>query len=167
MRCAKQVEKLQVVYWIIPGGGAFTRPTEVFSTNGFLDTSLIVDVTSVQFDWVSVQRRLYNGTFPGPTIRIKPNDRLHLNLVRYVGFQFVEKYLHVFVKGEPGELEFCFRKIPLHQQKFLVASVLSNSPWLPRYLKNGSKWVTKHFSVGNTFRQATMHARTFCICCAM
>jgi len=27
--------------------------------------------------------------------------------------------------------------------------------------------VTKHFSVGNTFRQATMHARIFCICCAM
>jgi len=27
--------------------------------------------------------------------------------------------------------------------------------------------VTKYFSVGNTFRQATMHARTFCICCAM
>jgi len=27
--------------------------------------------------------------------------------------------------------------------------------------------VTKHFSVGNTFRQATMHARIFYICCAM
>jgi len=27
--------------------------------------------------------------------------------------------------------------------------------------------VTKHFSVGNTFRQTTMHARIFCICCAM
>jgi len=28
------------------------------------------------------------------------------------------------VKGELGELEFYFRKIPLHQQKFLVVSVL-------------------------------------------
>jgi len=27
--------------------------------------------------------------------------------------------------------------------------------------------VTKHFLVGNVFRQATMHARIFCICCAM
>jgi len=26
--------------------------------------------------------------------------------------------------------------------------------------------VTKHLSVGNTFCQATMHARIFCICCA-
>jgi len=27
----------------------------------------------------------------------------------------------------------------LHQQKFLVVSVLSNSPWLPKNLKNGPK----------------------------
>jgi len=27
--------------------------------------------------------------------------------------------------------------------------------------------VTKHFLVGNTFRQATMHARIFCICYAI
>jgi len=27
--------------------------------------------------------------------------------------------------------------------------------------------VTTHFSVGNTFRQATMQAQNFCICCAM
>jgi len=43
------------------------------------------------------------------------------------------------LKGELRELEFYFRKIPLHQQKFLVVSVPSNSPWLPRNLKNGPK----------------------------
>jgi len=31
------------------------------------------------------------------------------------------------LKGELGELEFHFRKIPLHQQKFLVVPILSNS----------------------------------------
>jgi len=43
------------------------------------------------------------------------------------------------VKGELGELEleFYFRNILLHQQKFLMVSILSNSPWLPRNLKNG------------------------------
>jgi len=29
----------------------------------------------------------------------------------------------MLVKGELGEVEFYFRKIPLHQQKFLVVSV--------------------------------------------
>jgi len=53
------------------------------------------------------------------------------------------------LKGELGELEFYFRKIPLHQQNFLVVSV----PWLPRNLKMDQNEVTKHFSVGNAFRQ--------------
>jgi len=39
------------------------------------------------------------------------------------------------IKGELGEFQIYFRKILLHEQKFLVVSVLSNSPWLPRYLK--------------------------------
>jgi len=39
------------------------------------------------------------------------------------------------LKGELGELQLYFRKILLHQQKFLVVLVLSNSPWLPTNLK--------------------------------
>jgi len=50
------------------------------------------------------------------------------------------KYEELLVlKGELGELEFYFRKITLHQQIFLMVSVLSNSLWLPRNLKNGPK----------------------------
>jgi len=52
-------------------------------------------------------------------------------------------------KGEQGVILIYFRRIPLHQQKFLVISVLSNSPWLPRYLKNVQNETTKHISVGN------------------
>jgi len=51
----------------------------------------------------------------------------------------VRTYDIAYFKGELKELEFYFRKIPLHQRKFLVDSVLSNSPWLPRNLKNGPK----------------------------
>jgi len=35
----------------------------------------------------------------------------------------------IFVEEELGELRFYIRKIPLHQQKYLVVSVLSNLPW--------------------------------------
>jgi len=57
---------------------------------------------------------------------------------------------HFISSGELGELEFYFKKISLHQQKFLVISVLSNSPWLPRNLKNLQNETTKRFLVGNT-----------------
>jgi len=37
---------------------------------------------------------------------------------------------HSQLKGELGEFQVYFRKIPLYQQKFLVVSVLYNSLWL-------------------------------------
>jgi len=79
------------------------------------------------------------------------------------------QFLKFNLKEELGVLEFYFRKIPLHQQKFFVFRGLgfSNSPWLPRIWKMDQNEVSKHFSVGNTFCQATIHARIFCLCCAM
>jgi len=68
---------------------------------------------------------------------------------------------------EIGELQIYFRKIPLHQQKFLVVSFFFNLRWLPKNLKNVQNETNKLFSVGNTFRQATMQDRIFCIYCAM
>jgi len=37
------------------------------------------------------------------------------------------------LEGELGVIQIYFRKILLHQQKFLVVSILSNAPWLQRY----------------------------------
>jgi len=59
-------------------------------------------------------------------------------------------------KGELGEFQIFFRKIPLHQQKFLVVSVLSNLRWLLRNLKNVQNETTKLFSVGNAFSNASI-----------
>jgi len=43
------------------------------------------------------------------------------------------------LKGELGEFQIYFRKIPLHQQNILVVSVLPNSPRLPRNFKKCPK----------------------------
>jgi len=53
----------------------------------------------------------------------------------------VNSIVHVYIllKGELGELQIYFRKIPLHQQKSLVVSVLSNLSWLLRNLKKCPK----------------------------
>jgi len=44
--------------------------------------------------------------------------------------------IYLQFKGELGELQIYFRKIPLHQQNFSVVSILSNSLWLLKNLKN-------------------------------
>jgi len=65
------------------------------------------------------------------------NPENNLAQIRLVVFEKNANNAHF--KGELGELEFYFRNIPLHQQKFLVVSFLSNSPWLPRNLRNRLK----------------------------
>ena len=35
----------------------------------------------IKVDWLEAQRRLYNGTFPGPTLRFRAGDRLDVDLV--------------------------------------------------------------------------------------
>jgi len=56
----------------------------------------------------------------------------------------------VYIKEKLGEFHI-LRKIPVHQQKFLVVLILSNSSWLLRNLKNVQNETTKLFSVGNRF----------------
>jgi len=58
------------------------------------------------------------------------------NFIKVTPNNLIEKDI---LKGELGELQLYFRKIRLHQQKVLVVSVLSNSPWFSRNLKNGPK----------------------------
>jgi len=56
----------------------------------------------------------------------------------------------ITLKRKLGEIQIYFKKIPLHQQIFLVVSVLSNSPWLPRnFSKNVQNETAKRFSVGS------------------
>jgi len=63
------------------------------------------------------------------------------------------------LKGELGELQIYFRKILLHQQKFLMVSAFFLIRLVAeKFEKNVQNKTTKLFSVGNTFRQATMHA---------
>jgi len=52
---------------------------------------------------------------------------------------FKRSLIYFLIKWELGELQIYFRKIALHQQKFLVVSVLSNSPWVAENLKKYPK----------------------------
>jgi len=56
------------------------------------------------------------------------------------------------VKGVLGELQIYFWKIFLHQQQFLVVSVLSNSPWFrEKFGKNVPNKTTSYFQLATRF----------------
>lgn len=63
------------------GGMPFTKPSERVSSAGSLQTRVEVRMAEFQLDWLNSTRRLYDGTFPGPTIRIKAGDRVQMDLV--------------------------------------------------------------------------------------
>jgi len=65
----------------LKGGHEFEPLKQVTSSNGNLATTLTVDVNSYTVDWLTVRRRLYNGGYTGPTIRIKAGDRVDLELI--------------------------------------------------------------------------------------
>jgi len=54
-----------------------------------------------------------------------------------VMFEALHQLLNL--KGELEVIQIYFRKMPLHQQKFLVVLVLSTLPWLLRNLKKCPK----------------------------
>ena len=60
------------------------------SSGGRLQTSLLVDVTEFQVDWLNSLRRLYNNSFPSPTLRIKPGDVVSLNLVSLTPYLYLD-----------------------------------------------------------------------------
>ncbi|XP_066264447.1 multicopper oxidase mco-like [Branchiostoma lanceolatum] len=69
------------------GGDAYVKTAEVASSNGVLIQTLTVDISDVTIEWLTTQRRTYNGGFPGPTFRLKAGDNLNLKLVNNLGPQ--------------------------------------------------------------------------------
>lgn len=70
-------------------GRVFQQPLEISSENGSLNLTLDVDIGEITLDWLTIKRRLYNNSFPAPTLRIKAGDEIHLKLV------FVDLYRYI------------------------------------------------------------------------
>ncbi|XP_066264302.1 multicopper oxidase mco-like [Branchiostoma lanceolatum] len=64
------------------GGQDLSVPTEYSSEGtGLLNVTLTVDLTPHTVDWLTIHRRTYNGEIPGPTLRVRPGDKLYIKLV--------------------------------------------------------------------------------------
>ncbi|WP_350339744.1 multicopper oxidase family protein [Actinotalea lenta] len=61
-------------------GPAWSEPRVITATAGVLDVDLTVARTEVTIDGRRVSMVTYNGTVPGPTLRMRPGDRLRVHL---------------------------------------------------------------------------------------
>jgi suppressor of ftsI len=62
-------------------GKPFKAPRQLVSRDGVLRARLVADETAVRVGGRRVVGRAYNGSFPGPTLRLSPGDTLRLTLV--------------------------------------------------------------------------------------
>jgi len=78
-----------------------------------IDRSKKNGVKKIQTPIIPVSSTDEHGPDPEP-------DRSRIVLSTVSQLKYTMSYVRTPLKGELGELEFYFRKIPLHQQKFLV-----------------------------------------------
>src|SRR5215210_5981281 len=62
-------------------GMNFSKPQDVYSKDGVLQTALSVDYKIGEVDNQSITSTVYNGSLPGPTLHLYPGDRLELDLI--------------------------------------------------------------------------------------
>lgn len=62
------------------GQEAFPQPAELISADGVLNTELTVSREAVELDGVPTVATVYNGSFVGPTMHVRPGDRIELAL---------------------------------------------------------------------------------------
>jgi FtsP/CotA-like multicopper oxidase with cupredoxin domain len=68
----------------LPGNIPFSEPKVVRSENGLLEMVLFVDIFRYEGAY-SFTTRLYNGTFPGPTLAVMPGDKISILLINNLG----------------------------------------------------------------------------------
>jgi len=62
-------------------GMNFSKPQEVYSKDGVLQTTISVAYKMGKVDNQSVIAMLYNGSLPGPTLHVYPGDRVEIDLI--------------------------------------------------------------------------------------
>ncbi len=63
----------------------FIEPAVRASQDGLLDTTLTAKVMPLQLAGQTANLSVYEGSFPGPTLRVRSGDKLRINLVNQLG----------------------------------------------------------------------------------
>lgn len=62
-------------------GMNFSKSVDVYSKDGVLNTTLVVEYKIGTVDNQTITGMVYNGSLPGPTYHVYPGDRIEINLV--------------------------------------------------------------------------------------
>ncbi len=94
-----------------PGKAPFTQPRELVSANGRLDVELVAAASHVPFGDGKRFAYTYNGTTPGPTLRVRPGDTVTITLENRLG-EATNLHTHGLHVSPSGKADNVFLSVP-------------------------------------------------------
>ncbi len=119
-----------------PGGAPFVQPRELVSANGRLDVELVAAASQVPFGNGKRFAYTYNGTTPGPTLRVRPGDVLTVTLVNRLG-ETTNLHTHGLHVSPSGHADDVFVSVPDRSRRTYTYDIPSDH-------RSGTFWYHPH-----------------------
>src|SRR5829696_5729708 len=88
----------------------FPEPTEIRAVDGVLRATLTAEEQEVEIAGQSILARVFNGAFVGPTLRVRPGERIELELVNGL-MEPTNLHFHGLHVSPEGESDNIFRMV--------------------------------------------------------
>jgi suppressor of ftsI len=88
----------------------FPEPTELRAVNGVLRATLIAEEREVEIAGQPIRGRVFNDSFVGPTLRVRPGERIELELVNHL-MEPTNLHFHGLHVSPEGEADNIFRMV--------------------------------------------------------
>jgi suppressor of ftsI len=88
----------------------FPEPTELRAVDGVLRATLTAEEREVEIAGQRIRGRVFNGSFVGPTLRVRPGDRIELELVNHL-MEPTNLHFHGLHVSPGGEADNIFRMV--------------------------------------------------------
>ncbi|MDF3016064.1 MAG: mco 1 [Thermomicrobiales bacterium] len=92
------------------GQADFPEPTELRAVDGVLRATLTAEEQEIEIAGQSILARVFNGTFVGPTLRVRPGERIELELVNRLN-EPTNLHFHGLHVSPGGEADNIFRTV--------------------------------------------------------
>ena len=141
------------------GNKPFQNPKSISSENGVLTTTLEVKYANNPIAGCNVNLRSYNGDLVGPTLRVKPNDLIDINLINSLppetsppppnentphGFNTTNFHSHGLHVSPSGESDNVLRSMPPKTNDGDPAPTYPVKIQLPEVHPAGTYWYHAH-----------------------
>jgi FtsP/CotA-like multicopper oxidase with cupredoxin domain len=114
----------------------FTQPEVLTSANGRLDIELVAAPAKVPFGPGTRFAYTYNGTTPGPTLRVRPGDVLSITLENRLG-ETTNLHTHGLHVSPSGVADNIFVSVPDHDRRTYTYEI-------PADHRSGTFWYHPH-----------------------